>query len=115
LGNEAVRIDTLKARYSVWSYFSETFTVNEISLSGMHVAADEWAGGRWNLMALLPQDTTEASDPFPVDVNDLVVSGGSVQVRSGSLPDSMLVAADIGIEGRFRILPDGYEAVLRRL
>jgi autotransporter translocation and assembly factor TamB len=113
LGSQAVYLDTLSVRYSVWSYFSSSFKVNDISLSGAEISVEQWSNERWNLAAMLPPDTTE-SEVFPLDIDRLNVTGSRVNVRSGLLPDSTLEVTQIEIESELSISETGMSVALRR-
>ncbi len=113
LGIEAVRIDTVRARYSAWSYFRSVFNVNDISVYGAEISVEQWADGRWNLATMLPPDTTE-TNVFPLEIADLSVSESRIDVKSGMFPDSLLEVTNIGIRSGLTLRHDGISVALRQ-
>jgi len=113
LGNNAIRIDTVSAHYSVWSYIGDRFRVNDISVSGADISLDQWVDYRWNLALMLPPDTTE-SEVFPIEIENLKVDRSRILVRSAVLPDSLLEVSGITIRSGLELDADGMSISLRQ-
>jgi len=114
LGQRAIYIDTLKARYTLWSYFGSSFIINEISLSGAEISVEEWDSGSWNIFTLVATDTTE-SQMLSLEIGSLVVTDSRIDVRSAKLPSSRVQLSDIELATRVQIVEDGVSVGLRRL
>jgi len=109
-----IHIDTIQANYKLWSYFGNIFIVNEISLTNPWVFAKQTSEISWNLLDLLPPSDPEETFEFPIDVNNILIKGGRVDVVSSYfLPDTIMSVQKLKVETGISLQNDGFEADLR--
>lgn len=115
-----VHIDTVRARYSLLSYFGNAFEVSEVRISGPKVKLQQFDDGSWNLQQLLkpaePAADTTASSPFYFQLDSLAVDRGSVEVTAPQLlPDSTLKVGGLQVGAGLGIAEPGFHFTLHRL
>ncbi len=110
------RIDSLRLRYNLMSYFRPVFEVPEISISGPFIKVRQQEG-RLNLAEWVkaePVDTAASeSEPFPIQIERIQVNRGSIDAIIEAMPkDSAFTVDNLHFAGSFTLLEDSYEATV---
>jgi hypothetical protein len=111
---KVVHIDTIQANYKVWSFFSNIFIVNEISFINPWIFAKQTSEDSWNLLELLPPSDPEGTFEFPMDLNNILIKGGRIDVESSYyLPDTSISVRNLTIDTGISLRNSGFKADLR--
>lgn len=107
-------IDTIHANYKLWSYFSNIFIVNEITLTNPWILAKQTSEDSWNLIELVPPSETDEPFEFPMDVNNIRITGGIIDVESSYiLPDTSISIRNLTVDTGISLRNSGFKADLR--
>lgn len=109
-----VHIDTIQANYKIWSYFSNIFIVNEISLTNPWLLAKQSSEESWNLIDLVPPSETDEPFEFPMDFNIIRIKGGIIDVEASYfLPDTSISIRNLTVNTGISLRNNGFKADLR--
>ncbi|HKJ30413.1 MAG TPA: translocation/assembly module TamB [Balneolales bacterium] len=114
-----LRLDTLHISYNFIQLIKAPHTIQKISLNGLQANVVQEADRSWNILNLLPQDTTAQTSSkgnIPVTCDHVVMRNSSLGVFAPKMiPDSTVRIDQISMNSAFKLKKAGYQFDLNNL
>ena len=113
-----ITLDSLHIYYQIWPALRGIYKINEISLFGPAVFADQPTEDRWNILELFEISDTQQDEEQSVSliVKNLEIHNGQIRVISPwLLPDNEISLTNIHLGAAITLAPDKIQAGLHRL
>ena len=116
-GSSVIEIDSVYARYQIWSLIKWKLDINEISLFAPKVNLRQEADSTWNIANLVPEADESTSDRnrFLIHILDLSIQNGSTEIHSNLSQDGIIELLDVELKSSFRLLEYGFQSELKQL
>lgn len=97
-----LKIDSLSAEYSAWSFLTGENKIRKISTSGFFATIKEGADSTYNFEKLAKTDDSESSESLQFEVDQISVRKSGARIYSSTvLPDSTLNIENITVDASF--------------
>lgn len=110
-------IDSVHAAYNVWALLGGRIEITQLGIYQPQTKLRQ-RSGRWNVQDIMSpsSDTTASGGGFSLQIDNLELTGGSVSVRSDSLPvESNFSVRNVNIASSLSYSADGFDVNLRDL
>ena len=116
-GTSVIQLDSVFAKYQIWSLIKSELDINEISLFAPKVNLRHDADSTWNIANLVREDDISSSNrnKFLINIMDFTIQNGSIEIRNSLSEDEMIELLDIKLQSSFRLLEDGFDTELNKL
>src|SRR5690606_4235316 len=111
-GEAIIELDSIFARYQIWSLLKFKLDVNEISLFSPKVHLVQHADSTWNIQNMIPSsdEDTPADDRnrFLVHILDFSIHNGLTDIQTNASQDDNIELANIELVSSFKLLEYGF-------